>query len=276
MDQPITSLFPSQSSDGLKSTSEVARDDDDYMVSFGDLQFDPEEEGIPDHMLISRKQFKILNRKLNSLLQIQADTGSRHSVSGIEDDVLLKAQEHRLKTFMEQIDMKQEERLKHQSESFVHEEDVNLKIEEVCTKLTKELTKLDHRYSNLYTKVDIIVYVVKTVVESYYLILTKVDTNSESDSQGFAKMEDLLGDLKALILQLTVSPSPSVSKESLSTLFSSLESTLKADFTPLLKLVKLMPSNAPLIKTRVQGGEKSVRASRDLDQGKVIGKLIST
>lgn len=120
MDQPITSLFPSQSSNGPKSTSEVEQDDDNYMVSFGDLQLDPEEENIPDQMLMSRKQLKILNCKLNSLLQIQEDTRSRHFVSVIKVDVLLKAQEHRLKTLMEQTDTNTEECLNHQSESFVH------------------------------------------------------------------------------------------------------------------------------------------------------------
>lgn len=61
------------------------------MVSFADIQFDPEEENIPDHIHISGKQFKILNRKPNSLLQLQEDAGNRHSVSGIEVDVMLKA-----------------------------------------------------------------------------------------------------------------------------------------------------------------------------------------
>lgn len=66
---------------------------------------------------------------------------------------------------MEQIEMKIEERLKHQSDSFNHEvkdlrvvskqwhnlfvevakkvEDVNFKVEEICTEMTKEIVKLD-------------------------------------------------------------------------------------------------------------------------------------
>lgn len=46
------------------------------MVSFADVQFDHEEDNIPNHMLMSGKKFKILNRKLNSLLQLQANAGS--------------------------------------------------------------------------------------------------------------------------------------------------------------------------------------------------------
>ncbi|CAI9271624.1 unnamed protein product [Lactuca saligna] len=82
--------------------------------------FDPEEENIPDQMLMSGKQFKTLNCKLNSLLQLRADKGNQNIVSGIEVDVLLKAQEHRLKTIMDQIDTKNEERLKRKSDSFNH------------------------------------------------------------------------------------------------------------------------------------------------------------
>lgn len=91
------------------------------MVSFADIQFDPEEENIPDHMLMSDKQFKILNRKLNSLLPLQADVGCQNSVVGIEVDVMLKAQELRLRALMEQIDSKTEKLLKQQSDSFVHD-----------------------------------------------------------------------------------------------------------------------------------------------------------
>lgn len=159
------------------------------MVAFGDLQFVLGEENIPDHMSMSGKQFKIMNRKLNSLLQIQADKGSRNSFSVIEVDLMLKSQEHRLKTLMEQIDTKTEDRLKRQSEFFVHEvkelrpvakerhilfvqaykrvqEDVNFKIEELLTELYKEISTLYQSYSNLHKKVDIIADIGTKVTES--------------------------------------------------------------------------------------------------------------
>lgn len=113
LNQPITSLFPSQSTEGPKS---VPQDDtnegDDEMVSFSDIQFEPEEENIPYHMLISSKQFKILNRKLNSLLQLQVDARIQNHVFGIEVDVMLKAQELRLRNEMEQLDRNNESRVK--------------------------------------------------------------------------------------------------------------------------------------------------------------------
>ena len=39
-------------------------------------------------------------------------------------------------------------------------EDVNLKFEEIHTEMSKEIVKLDQNYSNLHSKVDIIVDVV--------------------------------------------------------------------------------------------------------------------
>lgn len=69
MHQPIKSLFTSQSTKGENSVLEDAQDDDDVMVSFAKIQFDSEEDSIRDPMLMSGKQFKILNHKLNSLLQ---------------------------------------------------------------------------------------------------------------------------------------------------------------------------------------------------------------
>lgn len=59
-------------------------------------------------------------------------------------------------------------------------------------------------------------------------------------------------------------------------MFSSLESTLKAELVPLLKLIHLMPSDAPPAKTGVQGREKGVVSSKDLDEGKVVRKVMST
>lgn len=58
-------------------------------------------------MLMFGKQIKILNHKINSLLQFQADARSRHNVTGIEVDVMLKAQENRLKSVMDHMEKKQ-------------------------------------------------------------------------------------------------------------------------------------------------------------------------
>lgn len=67
LDQPITSLFASQSTDPPKVISNDETDGGGFGGSFADLEFDPEEENISDHLLMSGKQFQILNRKLNSI-----------------------------------------------------------------------------------------------------------------------------------------------------------------------------------------------------------------
>ncbi|CAI9261006.1 unnamed protein product [Lactuca saligna] len=72
LNQPITSLFSSQSTEPPVTTAEVhhSSDDDENVFGgkFGDIQFDTEEEDIPNNMILTGKQFKIPNQKLNSLL----------------------------------------------------------------------------------------------------------------------------------------------------------------------------------------------------------------
>ncbi|CAI9302167.1 unnamed protein product [Lactuca saligna] len=48
------------------------------MVSFDDLQFNPKEEKLPNELIMSSKEYKILNSKLNYLLQIKSDTGGNN------------------------------------------------------------------------------------------------------------------------------------------------------------------------------------------------------
>ncbi|CAI9273886.1 unnamed protein product [Lactuca saligna] len=97
LNQPITSLFSSQSTEPPVNHEEAhpSFDDDENVFSgtFGDIQFDPEEEEIPENMILTGKQFKIMNQKLNLLLQIQPDGGGKHSVSILEVDLLLKKKE---------------------------------------------------------------------------------------------------------------------------------------------------------------------------------------
>ena len=57
-------------------------------------------------------------------------------------------------------------------------------------------------------------------------------------------------------------------------MFSTLENNFKVDIAPLLQLVKLMPTDAPPVKTGVQGREKGDGSSNYPDQGKVVSKVI--
>ncbi|CAI9303783.1 unnamed protein product [Lactuca saligna] len=99
MQEPIATLFFSQLTNHEKNITEHEVNEDDAMVSFAELQFNPDEEDILDNFIMSGKKFKILNSKMNSILQFLADTGRKNSVSGVEVEYLLKYQESRLKTF---------------------------------------------------------------------------------------------------------------------------------------------------------------------------------
>ncbi|CAI9286329.1 unnamed protein product [Lactuca saligna] len=79
-----------------KFTQESENEEGGFGGTFKDLEFDEEEENFLDYMLISMKQFKILNKRLNSIIQSQADMGGSSFVSSLEIDGLLKAFEARM------------------------------------------------------------------------------------------------------------------------------------------------------------------------------------
>ncbi|CAI9265639.1 unnamed protein product [Lactuca saligna] len=205
-------------------------------------------------MLMSRKQFKILNTKLNSLLQLLLDARNCHSVQGIEVNVMLKAQELRLKALIEHIDLKTE-KLKR-----AHE-DVNFKIVEIHLEIEQEVVNLGYNCSTLNTKVDIIVAVVAKVVELQNSLLKKLEAKSSSDSLNFAKLEELLRSLKDLIWKLGYSPQSSGSPNLFSQKLSSLEYNLKYELAPVMKLIHLISIDALPVHIGVQGGENGVGTS---------------
>lgn len=55
---------------------------DDIMVGFTELEFNPEENNVEDHDIMSSKQFNILNSKLNFNLQFLKDSSGKLTVSG--------------------------------------------------------------------------------------------------------------------------------------------------------------------------------------------------
>ncbi|CAI9272958.1 unnamed protein product [Lactuca saligna] len=76
INQTFTSIFYSQSTDPPKTNSpskdsifmEMDTDNEGFGGTFEELEFDDAEQDFPDHMLMTMKQFKILNTKLNSIL----------------------------------------------------------------------------------------------------------------------------------------------------------------------------------------------------------------
>lgn len=197
-------------------------------------------------------------------------------VSGIEVHVMLKAQELRLQNKLDQMDKCNELQEKARSDSFngdlkvlkaVAQEchvlfvqevktvcaNVNLNIEELCNDMAKEVADLTHNYSSLHTKVDINVDAVTKVIEWYISLAPKIKKKAEVDVQSFKKLDKLLGDLKDLVSKSGSSSSSLLTLEFLTHKFRLLESTIHNELAPLAKLVKLMPTDAPPVHTRVQG-----------------------
>lgn len=75
LNQPFITLFSSQSTDPPKSTEDTDNKEGGFGGTFEELEFDEEEETFPDHMLMTIKQLKILNKKMNSIIQSKADMG---------------------------------------------------------------------------------------------------------------------------------------------------------------------------------------------------------
>ena len=194
MDQPFTTIFSTQSTDPPNPSSPIdetmAADDETDTEGFGGtfeaLHFDHAEEDFPDHMLMTMKQFKILNSKLNSILQSQADVGSG-GVTSLEVDSLIKMMEGRVISKasglirdsesrvlekVDQHDVSNENRINSQRSDFVRElkdlkmvtkerhvlfvqdvkkvrEDVNLKLEELKKEVSHEIDNMNSQYNSI-------------------------------------------------------------------------------------------------------------------------------
>ncbi|CAI9303074.1 unnamed protein product [Lactuca saligna] len=75
LNPPFTSIFPSQSTNTPKPSSPTDTDNEGFGGTFENLEFNEDEEEFPDHMLMIMKPYKILNQKLNSIIQSQVDLG---------------------------------------------------------------------------------------------------------------------------------------------------------------------------------------------------------
>ncbi|CAI9284141.1 unnamed protein product [Lactuca saligna] len=64
------------------------------------------------------EEFKILNRKLNSLLKLQVDGGDKNSISTLNVDLMLQAQEHRILDKLNHMEEPADLRIKSQLDSF--------------------------------------------------------------------------------------------------------------------------------------------------------------
>ncbi|CAI9286904.1 unnamed protein product [Lactuca saligna] len=87
--------------------------EEEERVDFDDLEFDSEEENIEYHAIMLGKQYKILNSKLNMILQFLNDyVGSSSSINKEDVEFLLKSQESKMKFLANNVVTNLETRLK--------------------------------------------------------------------------------------------------------------------------------------------------------------------
>ncbi|CAI9290611.1 unnamed protein product [Lactuca saligna] len=214
LNQPFTTLFSSQSTNPPKSNDppkpldDSETEDAGFRGTFEKLGFDDEEENFLDRMLMSMKQFKILNKKLNSIIQSQADMGE-----------VIRCQEWKL--MVDQNDQNNELRIKSQSSTFNGEvqdfrrldkerhvmfvqdvkrvrEDVNFKLQELREDMAKEIEVVKRDYASLNQQVDSIVEVVTKFVKLYEALSPNLTQLSTTESTSFAEINTQLNELKDL------------------------------------------------------------------------------
>ncbi|CAH1418284.1 unnamed protein product [Lactuca virosa] len=84
-------------------------------------EFNTEENDVLDNAIMSGKQFKILNSKMNSILQFLNDSVGKSFVSGFEVKYMLKSQESCIRTLLEDVDKHIDEMLATHFLSFDYE-----------------------------------------------------------------------------------------------------------------------------------------------------------
>ncbi|CAI9290329.1 unnamed protein product [Lactuca saligna] len=208
MHEPSTTLFYSQSTEAERIVQEDEPKNDDIMVSFADLQFILEGDNDPDNMIMLGKQFKILNNKLNSLLQIQTYIG------GIEKQQVERLEVH-ARNFEYEI-QKLRDVSKEFHELFVEhvktmKESVDLKMVELKLEMAKEVEKIEKNYSVLHGKVYVVVDAIPKLVEYNTTYSTKLDVKSEQNCKVFAKLEEFFSSIKESISKIDLSTQSTVS-----------------------------------------------------------------
>ncbi|CAH1449341.1 unnamed protein product [Lactuca virosa] len=289
MQEPITTLFSSQVT--RKSLPGDEDDDENVMVSFAELQFNPEENDIPDELIMSGKQLRIINSKINSLLQITVDTRGKNYVTGVEMDYLLKSQESRLRNLIEVVEPKQEERLVTHSKSFYYEiqklrdvaqerheffmekvnatkESLDLKVSKIKSLMSEEVKKLEENYKLLHGKVDVIIGAITHLVKFDNEYTKEFQANSKPDEKVFEKVEEFLSGIKDTFLKVDLSNQSNISQESISMMVSNIKSNIKDELATILSLVLRLPTNARA--AQILQGEKEEVEEIDLQKFMVM------
>ncbi|CAI9285071.1 unnamed protein product [Lactuca saligna] len=284
-----------------KDTSQAQQESEEeggFGGTFEELEFDDEEENFPDHMIMSMKQFKILIKKLNYIIQSQVDTVGNNSVLGMAIDGLLKAVEARLVSKMSGMLKDSEcriiEKLDHNDQNselqvnsldtkffgtvkdlqavakerhtlFVLDvkkvrEDVNFKLQELREEMTKEVTVVQKDYASLHQKFDIIANVVTKFVPLYEAMTPQLSNLSTQETKNLTELSSQLTELKGLIMKSR--SSSFITPKFFSQKFTHFEAILQKQLAHLSKISTLLPMDAPPVFTGVQGGERKVGSAK--------------
>ncbi|CAI9283581.1 unnamed protein product [Lactuca saligna] len=195
----------------------------------------------------SLPQFKILNSKLNSILQSQADVGSAgitimevdSIIKELESRMILKASglirdsESHILEKTDQNDSSTENRInslrydflkevkdlktvtKERHVLFVQEvkkvrEDVNMQIHELRETMTKEVQHIQQGYESAHQKIDIICDAVVQCVKMFEQVNPQMISLSAKEEQHFAELVKLMKELQEISSKVS---SPIISQE---------------------------------------------------------------
>ncbi|CAI9286580.1 unnamed protein product [Lactuca saligna] len=118
---------------------------------------------------------------------------------------------------------------------------------------------------DLNQQVDIIHEVVTKFVNLYEALTPQLSELSTTESVSFAEINNQFKKLKSLISKY--SSSPLITPEFLSNKFTQYEDIIHKQLAPLSRISSLLPTDAPPVVTRVQGGERKVGFGREQERG---------
>ncbi|CAH1435811.1 unnamed protein product [Lactuca virosa] len=220
------------------------------------------------------------------ILQFLADTSSKHYVSGVEVEYLLKAQESRLRTLIDDVHKRNDERVLNHSQTLngeifklrdvlkerheilakqLEETKVFLQtqIKYIRTLLESEVKKFDESSTMIYKKLDVVAESTTRLIEDITSFnkdyMTGLQDKKKGDAKVFAKVEEFLTKIKAMLLTQST-----ISLESISQMVSHIQSNIKAELDRIRDLVLRLPTNAPRVVQVSQGEKKGELVHRKL------------
>ncbi|CAI9303071.1 unnamed protein product [Lactuca saligna] len=94
----------------------------------------------------------------------------------------------------------------------------------------------------------------------YESLLPKVAIKVDETDTNFGNIDNLLVELKGLVLKSSFFSSSIITAELISKKFKLLESIIQHELAPVAKLIQMMPTDAPLVSIGVQGEKRELLA----------------